>query len=47
MVTVPAPRGIIAGCISAWAGRLRRADRAAAPERIGLGGQPTRVRAFV
>src|SRR5207253_1010930 len=38
MVTVPALRGITTGCLSAWAGHLRRADRAAAPERISLGG---------
>jgi hypothetical protein len=43
MVTVLALRGITTGCLSAWTERLRRADRAAAPERIGLGGQPTRA----
>src|SRR5229473_3169137 len=41
MVTVSALRRITSGCISVWAGHLRRADRTAAPERIGLGGQPT------
>jgi hypothetical protein len=43
MVTVPALGGITAGCISAGAGRLRRADSTAAPERIGRGGQSTRA----
>src|SRR6267143_5722056 len=41
MVAVPALRGITTGCLSARTGHLRRADRAEAPERIGLGGQPT------
>src|SRR5258707_4503631 len=43
MVTVPALRRITAGCISARAGHLRRANHTAAPERIGRGGQSTRA----
>src|SRR5258707_273101 len=43
MVTVPALGGITAGCLSAGAGCLRRADPTAAPERIASGGQPTRA----
>src|SRR5207245_4227262 len=43
MVTVPALCRITAGCLSAWAGRLCRADPTAAPERIGGGRQSTRA----
>src|ERR1700730_7833062 len=43
MVTVPALGGITASCISAWTRHLRRADRAAAPEPIGLSGQSARA----
>jgi hypothetical protein len=43
MVTVSALRGITASSVSAGAGRLRRADHTAAPERIGRSGQSTRA----
>src|SRR5258708_16501490 len=41
MVTVPALRRITAGCISARAGHLRRANHTAPPERIARAAHPT------